>query len=85
MVAKKRRVSASGFGAFVGFGDEVGGATKFVGDVGGDEGFGDVVEAGERDVIVAGTQCGERCVHRGMAQDAFEAFADGGEDHSKEF
>ena len=71
-----------GFGAFVGFGDEVGGAAEFVGDVGGDEGFGDVVQAGERDVIAAGAQCGERCVHRRMAQDAFEAFADGGEDHS---
>jgi hypothetical protein len=35
-----------GFSAFVGLGDEVSGAAEFVRDVGGDEGFGDVVEAG---------------------------------------
>ena len=73
------------FGAAVGFGDEVGGAAEFVRDVGGDEGFGYVVQAGERDVVAAGTQGGERRVHRGMAQDAFESFADGGKDHSREF
>jgi len=39
------------FGAAIGFGDEESGAAKFVGEVGGEERFGDVVKAGERDEV----------------------------------
>ena len=51
-------------------------------EIGGDEGFGDVVQAGESE-LGAGAQCGQRAFHGGLAEDGFEAFADGGEDQKR--
>jgi hypothetical protein len=44
-----------GLGAAVGVGDEEGWAAEFVGEIGGDEGFGDVLKAGKSDMVAVGT------------------------------
>jgi hypothetical protein len=44
-----------GLGAAIGVGDKKGWAAKFVGEVGGDEGFGDVLKAREGDEVAVGT------------------------------
>ena len=68
MPAKKRSVSARASARRLDSVTKNAGRRKFVRDVSGDERFGYVVQAGERDVIAAGTQGGERAFHRRMAQ-----------------
>ena len=60
-------------------------AAQLVGDVGGDERFGHVMQARKRNMLAAGAQCGDCAVHRGMAQHSFESLADCRKDHSRKF
>ncbi len=53
-----------------------------MGKVGGEERFGDVVEAGEGDVIGAGAESGQGAFDGGLAEDGFQAFANGGKNHA---
>jgi hypothetical protein len=51
--------------------------------IGGGERFGDIVEAGERDVLSAGAQSGEGALHSRMANHSLQSFTDSRKDHSR--
>ena len=64
------------FSAAIGIRDKEGRAAQLVREVGGDQRFGDIVQAGKRNVIGASAQFRKRSVQTGMAQHGFKAFAD---------
>jgi hypothetical protein len=63
------------FRAAVVFGDEVGGAAEFVGDVGGDEGFRYILQAGKAYEIAAGAHFPHYALHCRVAQERFQSFS----------
>jgi hypothetical protein len=70
------------FSTTVGIGKEEGGPTKFVGEIGRNKGFGDVLETREGGELGVGTECGQRAFQRRKAKKTLEAFADRRKNHS---
>jgi hypothetical protein len=52
---KETKTVGEGLSAAIGVGDEESGAAEFVGEIGGDEGFGEALEAGKSNEIGVGT------------------------------
>ena len=64
------------FSAAIGIRNEESRAAQFVREVGGDQRFGHIVQAGKRNMIGASAQFRKRTVQTGMTEHGFEAFAD---------
>jgi hypothetical protein len=69
------------FRTTVGISKEEGGPTKFVGEIGCNKGFGDVLETRQGDELGVGTECGQRTFQWRKAKKALEAFTDRRKNH----
>ena len=70
------------FGATIGIRDKKSRTPQFPRQVGRNESFGDIVQAGDGDVTRARTQSGQRALHRLMAKDGLQSLADGRKYHA---
>ncbi len=80
--AEKAQRLGQSFGAPVGIGDKKRGTPQLVRQMGRDQRFRDVVQAGNGDVGRAGTQGSEGAIHRRMAKHGLQSFADGRKYHA---
>ena len=71
------------FGAAVGVGDEESGAAEFVGEIGGEERFGNIVKAGQRNVLSAVAESTHGIFESGVAKKSVQTFANGRKDHAE--
>jgi hypothetical protein len=69
------------FRATIRFGDDEGRAAKFVGEIGGDKGFGDILQSGKANKVGIGTQFGQRAFQCREAKKRFETFTDCRKNH----
>lgn len=71
------------FCAAIGVRNKKGGTPELVREIGGHEGFGDVVKTGKRNMLRAGAQGCQRALHCGMAKNGLQSFANGGKYHGR--
>ena len=71
------------FGAAIRIGDKKRGTAKFMGEIGREQSFRNVVKAGKRDVLRALTQSSQRPFHGRVAKHGIEAFANGRKNHEE--
>ena len=72
-----------GFGAAIRIGHEKSGAAQFVRQARRNKSFGDVVQTGDRNMAAACTQSGQGALHRRMAEQSLQSFADGRKYHAR--